>query len=61
MRRGHEPHHKMGVNTGVSEGYAVSAPLVTRRVSLATKPVISHTREKDREALTTSGIYPTFQ
>ena len=29
----------------------------TRRVALATKSVISHAREKDREMLMTSGTY----
>ena len=31
---------------------------VTRRVNLATSPVISHGRGRDREVLTTSGTYP---
>ena len=30
----------------------------TRRVNLATNPVISHERGKDREVFTTSGTYP---
>ena len=31
---------------------------VTRRVNLATNPVISHERGKDRKVPTTSGTYP---
>jgi len=30
----------------------------SRRVNLATNPVISHEREKDREVFTTNGTYP---
>ena len=48
---------KQGVNSGVPEGLAVPAPLVseTRRVNLATNLEISHERGKDRVVFTTSG------
>jgi hypothetical protein len=44
------------MNTGALEGEAASSE--NRSVNLATNPVISQERGKDREVLTTSGTYP---
>ena len=45
---------ELGCSGRVSSSCATSD---TRRVNLVTNPVISHERGKDREVLTTSGIY----